>query len=92
MHLPMKLQNQLQMVITDYPNTHKFDSNGNETEIDYIRMFKIIKDAGFTGYVGIEYEGGLYNMFDPASGYLSSAEGIKATHALLGKVKKELIY
>jgi sugar phosphate isomerase/epimerase len=72
--------------------THKFDSNGNETEIDYIRMFKIIKDAGFTGYVGIEYEGGLYNMFDPASGYLSSAEGIKATHALLGKVKKELIY
>jgi len=72
--------------------THKFDPNGFETEIDYLRMFKIIKDAGFTGYVGIEYEGGLYNMYDPTSGYLSSVDGIKATHALLGKVKNELSY
>lgn len=72
--------------------THKFDANGNETEIDYIRMFKIIKEAGFSGYVGIEYEGGLYRMFDPASNYLPSVDGIKATQDLLGKVKKELIY
>jgi len=72
--------------------THKFDANGNETEIDYLRMFRIIKDAGFKGYVGIEYEGGLYNMFDPSSGHLPSVEGIKATHALLEKVKKELLY
>jgi hypothetical protein len=39
--------------------THKFDAKGNETETNFRRMFKIIKDTGFTGYVGIEYEGGL---------------------------------
>jgi sugar phosphate isomerase/epimerase len=70
--------------------THKFDEKGNETEIDYFRMFRIIKDAGFKGYVGIEYEGGIYNLYDPASGYISDDEGVKATKALLERVKKEL--
>lgn len=70
--------------------THKFDSAGNETEIDYLKMFKIIKDGGLTGYVGIEYEGGLYNMFDPSAGYLSDEEGIKATKTLLENVRTKL--
>ena len=70
--------------------THKFDENGNETETDFFRMFRIIKDAGFKGYVGIEYEGGLYNLFDPSSGYMSDNEGIKATKTLLERVRKEV--
>ncbi|QKZ13981.1 sugar phosphate isomerase/epimerase family protein [Spirosoma sp. KUDC1026] len=70
--------------------THKFDAQGNETETDFRKMFKIIKDAGFTGYVGIEYEGGLMNMYSPESGYLPVAEGIKTTKTLLERVRKEL--
>ena len=37
--------------------SHDFDANGNETEIDYVHMLQIVKDAGYTGYVGVEYEG-----------------------------------
>ncbi|GAB3705085.1 sugar phosphate isomerase/epimerase [Spirosoma flavus] len=70
--------------------THKFDAQGNETEIDFLRMFKIIKDAGFNGYVGIEYEGGLMNMYNPTAGYLSATDGIKATKTLLERVRTEL--
>ena len=39
-------------------------------------MMKIVLDAGYHGYVGIEYEGGK----------LSEPEGIKATKKLLEKV------
>jgi sugar phosphate isomerase/epimerase len=70
--------------------THKFDANGNETETDFRRMFKIIKDAGFKGYVGIEYEGGIMSMYNPTGGYLPSTEGIKATKTLLERVRTEL--
>lgn len=70
--------------------THKFDARGNETETDFLRMFNIIKDAGFNGYVGIEYEGGLMNMYNPTGGYLPTAEGIKATKTLLERVRAEL--
>jgi sugar phosphate isomerase/epimerase len=70
--------------------THKFDEKGNETEIDYFRMFRIIKDAGFKGYVGIEYEGGIYNLYDPTAGYIPDDDGVKATKALLERVRKEL--
>ncbi len=37
--------------------TFNFDENGNETTIDFYKMMKIVKDAGFTGFVGVEYEG-----------------------------------
>ncbi|MDB5239597.1 MAG: xylose isomerase [Spirosoma sp.] len=70
--------------------THKFDAKGNETETDFRRMFKIIKDAGFTGYVGIEYEGGLMSMYNPTGGYIPSSAGIKATKTLLERVRTEL--
>ena len=56
--------------------THDFDENGNETQIDYVRMMKIIADSGYKGYIDVEYEGGK----------LSEEEGIKATIALLKKV------
>jgi sugar phosphate isomerase/epimerase len=56
--------------------THDFDAQGNETEIDYVRMFKIIKEAKWSGIVGIEYEGNK----------LSEDEGIKKTKALLDRI------
>ena len=37
--------------------SHDFDAEGNETQTDYRKMMKIVLDAGYHGYVGIEYEG-----------------------------------
>ena len=37
--------------------SHEFDEQGNCLDTDYVRMLKIVKDAGFHGYIGIEYEG-----------------------------------
>ncbi len=36
---------------------HEFDAAGNEIHTDYARMMKIVLDAGYRGWVGIEYEG-----------------------------------
>jgi len=60
--------------------THSFNEAGDEPDTDYMRMMKIVKDAGYTGYVGIEWEGST----------LSEDDGIKATIALLRKVGKAL--
>lgn len=60
--------------------SHEFDENGNETSSDYLKIMKIVKDSGFKGYVGIEYEGK----------ELSEDEGIKATKALLERVFSEI--
>ena len=38
--------------------SHQFDNDGNETATDYFQMMKIVLDAGYRGYVGIEFEGG----------------------------------
>ena len=57
--------------------SHDFDANGNESKIDYSRMMKLVKDAGYKGYVGIEYEGS----------NLSEDEGIKLTKTLLERYK-----
>jgi sugar phosphate isomerase/epimerase len=56
--------------------TYDFDADGNETKVDYAKMMKIISDAGFTGYIDVEYEGSK----------LSEDEGVKATITLLKKV------
>jgi L-ribulose-5-phosphate 3-epimerase len=37
--------------------THRFDAQGNELDTDYARMMRIVLDAGYRGYVGIECEG-----------------------------------
>lgn len=60
--------------------SHNFDSNGMERSTDYFRMMEIVKDAGYTGYVGIEYEGDT----------LSEPEGIRATKKLLEYVGSKL--
>ena len=36
---------------------YDFGPDGEETAIDFSRMMDIVKDAGYTGYVGIEFEG-----------------------------------
>ena len=59
---------------------HDFDAEGNETHIDYIRMLQIVKDAGYTGFIGVEYEGS----------ELGEAEGIIATRDLMLKAAKSL--
>lgn len=60
--------------------SHAFDSDGNETKTDYMKMLTIMLDAGYRGYVGVEYEGG----------DLSESDGIKATKKLLEKCRTEL--
>lgn len=35
----------------------EFGPDGKETKLDMDRLMKIVKDAGYRGYVGIEYEG-----------------------------------
>ena len=49
-------------------------------------MFRIIQEAGFKGYVGIEYEGSIMNLFNPEAGHMPATEGIAATKKLLEKV------
>ena len=34
--------------------SYNFDKEGNETTLDYNRLLKIVKDAGYTGFVGVE--------------------------------------
>jgi sugar phosphate isomerase/epimerase len=55
--------------------SYEFDSEGNEVRFDFYRIMKIVKDAGYKGWVGIEYEGTK----------LSEPEGIMATKRLLEK-------
>ena len=64
--------------------THKFDSHGNETELDFKRIFNIIEKSGFDGIIGIEYEGGLMHA-QGIEGYVSNEEGIMATKKLIQK-------
>lgn len=58
--------------------SHDFDAEGNETATDYFRIMKIVLDAGFHGYVGIEYEGS----------ELDEYTGIRKTKALLERVRE----
>ncbi len=60
--------------------SHDFNEAGEETRTDYRKMLKIVLDAGYHGFVGIEYEGSK----------LSEPDGIKATKKLLEKVRAEL--
>ena len=60
--------------------SHIFNKDGTEKDTDYSKMMRIVLDAGYRGYVGIEYEG-------PD---LSEMDGIAATKKLLEKVRGEL--
>ncbi len=53
--------------------SYAFDDAGDETTIDYGRMLRIVRDAGYAGDIGIEYEGRA----------LTESDGILATKKLL---------
>ncbi|MDW7690325.1 sugar phosphate isomerase/epimerase family protein [Flammeovirgaceae bacterium SG7u.111] len=59
---------------------YDFNPDGNEVDIDYHKMMKIVLDAGYRGYVGIEFEGS----------NLPEEEGILQTKQLLERVREEL--
>ena len=58
--------------------SNNFNADGTEKDTDYSKMMKIVLDAGYRGYVGIEYEGP------------NEMDGIAATKILLEKVRNEL--
>ncbi len=60
--------------------SHDFDEEGNETGTDFQSMMRIVLDAGYRSFVGIEYEGSR----------LSEPDGIRATKTLLETVRDQL--
>jgi len=60
--------------------SHLFDDAGNEAEMDYLRLMKIVVDAGYHGYVGIEWEGSKPDEI----------EGVLLTKRLLERVRDKL--
>ncbi len=68
-----------------HAKTHVFDTTGNDVETDFSRMFKIIKKSGFTGWVSVEYEGGLLKMYSKDNKYLDDYAGTTATKNLIVK-------
>src|SRR5215475_13740112 len=61
--------------------SHDFDERGEEIHTDYHRMMKIVLDAKYYSFVGIEYEGEK----------MTERDGIRATKKLLEKVHQELL-
>jgi len=59
--------------------SYDFDEKGDETKIDYYKMMKVVLEAGYNGYVGVEYEGSR----------LSEDEGILVTKRLLEKIRQQ---
>jgi L-ribulose-5-phosphate 3-epimerase len=58
--------------------SYDFDpATGKETNLDYARIMKIVTDAGYHGFVGIEYEGDRF----------LESDGIRATKRLLESLR-----
>lgn len=55
---------------------YDFGDDGEETTIDFARMVQIARDAGYDGYIGVEYEGER----------MSEMDGILAAKRLLERV------
>jgi sugar phosphate isomerase/epimerase len=60
--------------------SHDFDPEGYEIHTDYRRMMRIVHNAGYRGWVGIEYEGS----------HLDEYTGIRKTRDLLLRIRSEL--
>lgn len=61
--------------------SHDFDAQGNEIHTDFLRMLQLVKDRGYTGFIGVEYEGSKF----------SEVDGIIATKKLLLEKAKQLV-
>jgi L-ribulose-5-phosphate 3-epimerase len=60
--------------------SHLFDEDGDESEMDFFRIMRIVLRAGYRGWVGIEYEGSEH----------SEDEGVRLTKAHLERVREVL--
>jgi L-ribulose-5-phosphate 3-epimerase len=60
--------------------SHDFDEAGDEVGMDYPRLMKIVTDAGYRSWVGIEYEGAR----------LPERDGIRATLRLLERIRDRM--
>ncbi|MFQ3341196.1 MAG: sugar phosphate isomerase/epimerase [Flavobacteriaceae bacterium] len=60
--------------------SNDFDADGNETTLDFMKLMTIVREAGYTGFVGVEYEGSR----------LSEKDGIIATKELLETIGAKL--
>tara|TARA_R110000868_G_scaffold88515_1_gene246770 strand:- start:621 stop:1580 length:960 start_codon:yes stop_codon:yes gene_type:complete len=60
--------------------SYNFNENGEDTRIDYYRIMKMVKESGYNGFVGVEYEGTV----------MSEEKGIELTRDLLIRVGKQL--
>lgn len=49
--------------------SYNFDEEGEETLIDFGKILKIVKDAGYNSYIGVEYEG---EKMPPEEGILAT--------------------
>ncbi len=58
--------------------TYDFDAQGNETSLDYPRLMKAALEAGYRGYVGVDYQGKR----------LDETAGVLATKSLLQRLQK----
>lgn len=58
---------------------YKFDEAGDEVDIDFHKIMRIVYDSGYRGYVGIEFEG-------PGE----AKDGIVKTRKLLERCREEL--
>lgn len=60
--------------------SYNFNEDGDDTLLDYYRIMKMVKESGYRGFVGVEYEGN----------EVSEEKGIELTRDLLIKVGKQL--
>lgn len=55
--------------------SYHFNDDGGETIIDYRRMIDIVKNSGYQGFIGVEYEGS----------QIPAEDGVKLTKSLIEK-------
>lgn len=60
--------------------SREFNDKGDEVQTDYLKAMKLVADAGYKGYVGIEFEGNKHGEH----------EGILATKKLLERIIPQL--
>lgn len=61
--------------------TGEFDANGNDIRTDYLRMMRIVIDAGYRGYVGIE----------SGCPRCTEIQAIEKTKTLLERTREQLV-